>query len=141
MPEPLSADPSWYICKWCPAHSFCFETKTTNQVNCRTCAHSTAKEDSTWRCERHDADGIPVDWQLKGCESHVLHPDLVPWPMLAEEAPDEWTAVYLVNGRRIANGEPDATVYASSEILANPTAVGDPEIEKVRAIFGGQISG
>ena len=141
MPEPLSADPSWYICKWCPAHSFCFETKTTNQVNCRTCAHSTAKEDSTWRCERHDADGILVDWQLKGCESHVLHHDLVPWPMLAEEAPDEWTAVYLVNGRRIANGEPDATVYASSEILANPTAVGDPEIEKVRAIFGGQISG
>jgi len=141
MPEPISSDPSWYQCKWCPAHDFCYETKTTREVNCRTCAHSTAKPDSTWRCERHDADGIPVEFQRQGCESHVLHPDLVPWPLADGEALDEWTAVYLINGRRISNGEPDATVYASKEILANPTAVGDPEIEQVREILGGTICG
>jgi hypothetical protein len=66
MPPPISTDPSWYQCKFCDAHEFCHESKTTKHVNCRTCAHSTAKEDSTWRCERHDADGIPVEFPARG---------------------------------------------------------------------------
>ena len=73
MPPPISTDPSWYQCKFCDAHEFCHSTKTTKQVNCRTCAHSTAKEDSTWRCERHDADGIfrtAVDNAVRICQVH-----------------------------------------------------------------------
>jgi hypothetical protein len=118
IPPPISTDPSWYQCKMCDAHEFCHETKTTKHVNCRTCAHSTAKVDSTWRCERHDADGIPVEFQRHGCESHVLHPDLVPWEL--KDGPDEWTAVYVINGKDVANGEGCANVYTSHEILANP---------------------
>lgn len=121
----------------CPAHEFCHETKLTQEINCRTCAHSTAKEDSTWRCERHDADGIPADFQRTGCDCHVLHPDLVPWQR--KDGPDEWTAVYLIKGCEVANGEPDATVYASREILANPTACTDPEIRNFRADTKGEI--
>ena len=132
MPEPISTDPSWYQCKFCDAYEFCHQTHTTKHVNCRTCAHSTAKDDSTWRCERHDADGIPVEFQREGCESHVLHPDLVPWKM--KESSWDWIAVYEIDGRDTANGEPDAHVYSSKEILANPTAcsLNDEVIVRVR---------
>jgi len=141
MPEPISTDPSWYQCRFCPAHSFCFETKTTEHVNCRTCAHSTAKDDSTWRCERHDADGIPVDFQRQGCDSHVLHPDLVPWQR--KDGLDQWTAVYVIEGRDVANGEGDAHVYTSREILANPKmcSLGDEYVEELRETFGARIVG
>jgi hypothetical protein len=139
MPEPISTDPSWYQCKFCDAHEFCHETKTTKHVNCRTCAHSTAKDDSTWRCERHDADGIPVEFQRQACDSHVLHPDLVPWQR--KDGLDEWTAVYVIEGRDVANGEGDAHVYTSREILANPKmcSLGDKYVEELRETFGARI--
>lgn len=141
MPEPISTDPSWYKCQHCDAHKFCHQTKTTEHVNCRTCAHSTAKEDSTWRCERHDGDDIPVEFQRAGCESHVLHPDLVPWQR--KDGLDEWTAVYVIEGRDVANGEGDAHVYTSREILANPKmcSVGDEYIEGMRQEFDARIIG
>lgn len=141
MPPPISTDPSWYQCKFCDAHEFCHSSKTTKHVNCRTCAHSTAKEDSTWRCERHDADGIPVEFQRKACDSHVLHPDLVPWEL--KEGLDQWTAVYVIEGRDVANGEGDANVYTSREILANPKmcSLGDEYVEKLRETFDARIVG
>ncbi len=141
MPEPISSDPSWYQCKFCDAHDFCHESKTTKHVNCRTCAHATAKDDSTWRCERHDADAIPVEFQREGCESHVLHPDLVPWKR--KDGPDEWTAIYEINGVDLANGEGDANVYTSKELLANPAACagGDPFVAELRQEFDGRIVG
>lgn len=139
MPEPISTDPSWYQCKFCDAHEFCHETKTTKHVNCRTCAHSTAKEDSTWRCERYDANDIPVEFQHKACDSHVLHPDLVPWQR--KDGLDEWTAVYVIEGRDVANGEGDAHVYTSKEILANSKmgSLGDERIESLRQKFSARI--
>ncbi len=141
MPPPISTDPSWYQCKFCDAHEFCHETKTTKHVNCRTCAHSTAKEDSTWRCERHEADGIPVEFQRQACDSHVLHPDLVPWER--KDGLDQWTAVYVIEGRDVANGEGDAHVYTSREILVNPTmcSLGDEYVEKLRKTFDARIVG
>ncbi len=63
LPPPISTDPSWYQCKFCPAYKFCHETKLTKEVNCRTCAHSTAKEDSTFYCERWQ-DTIPYKAQV-----------------------------------------------------------------------------
>lgn len=141
MPPPISTDPSWYQCKFCDAHEFCHSTKLTKHVNCRTCAHSTAKADNTWRCERHDADGIPEEWQRKGCESHVLHPDLVPWQR--KDGLDEWTAVYVIDGKDVANGEGDAHVYTSDEILANPSECANPGelLTKLRDEFDGRIVG
>lgn len=141
MPPPISNDPSWYQCKWCDAHKFCHETKTTKHVNCRTCAHSTAKADSTWRCERHDADVIPTDYQRRGCESHVLHPDLVPYQR--KEGQDQWTAIYTIDGHDVANGEAGVGVYTSRELLANPKACasGDANIEELRVEFNGRVVG
>lgn len=108
-------------------------------INCRTCAHSTAKEDSTWRCECHDADGIPVDFQRQACDSHVLHPDMVPWQR--KDGLDDWTAVYVIEGRDVANGEGDAHVYTSREILANPKmcSLGDEYVEQLRETFDARI--
>lgn len=141
LPPPLSNDPTWYECKFCPAHTFCFDTHLTQEVNCRTCAHSTAKPDSTWRCERHDGDNIPVDFQRKGCDCHVLHPDLVPWKML--ESTTEWDAMYEIDGHSVANGEPDVCVFGSKEILANPTgcAKGQHSIASCRQLLGARVDG
>jgi hypothetical protein len=137
MPEPISTDPSWYVCKFCDAYSFCHETKITKHVNCRTCAHSTAKADSTWRCEKHDADGIPVDFQRAGCESHVLHPDLVPWQQ--KDSFDEWIGIYVIDGVDVWNGTPSAYVFTSEEILKYRDLIKDPPIGlmKIRKAFPG----
>jgi len=139
MPPPISTDASWYECKICPAHEFCHQTKLTKHVNCRTCAHSTAKPDGQWRCERYESDDIPVEFQRQGCESHVLHPDLVPWQR--KEGPDEWTAVYVIEGREVANGEGDWHVFSSREIVANPGAChhDDEMVNRLRAEMDGRI--
>ena len=132
MPEPLSADPSWYQCRFCPAHSFCHKAEPTKHANCRTCAHSTAKANSTWRCERHEADNIPVDFQHKGCDDHIIHPDLVPWDMIPSE--DGHSVMWRIGDRVIENG---ANGYKSREIVANPSACGDPMVEEAKALFDG----
>lgn len=108
-------------------------------INCRTCAHSTAKQDSTWRCERHEVDGIPVEFQREGCDSHVLHPDLVPWQRDESDNPHE--AVYIIDGKRIRNGEKAPGVYASTELLSNAAACGQPDAEALRVAFNGEIVG
>ena len=89
MCEPLSSDPSWWECKVCPAHDFCFGDKKP-QVNCRTCAHSTPEPDGTWTCARWNS-VIPVEGQRKGCRSHVIHPDLVKAKMSEY---DQWSCYY-----------------------------------------------
>lgn len=141
MPPPISTDPTWYQCRFCDAHDFCHVSKTTKHVNCRTCAHSTPTENTTWDCARWKAEGIPVSFQREACDSHVLHPDLVPWPR--KDGLDDWTAVYVIEGRDVANGEGDAHVYTSREILANPKvcSLGDEYVESLRQDFGGKVVG
>jgi len=101
MPPPLSTDPTWFQCRFCAAHNFCHETKLTKEVNCRTCALSTAKSDSTWHCAKWDTI-IPNEAQKAGCASHVLHPDLVPWEMRDGE---EFGARYVIDDEVVLNGE------------------------------------
>jgi hypothetical protein len=140
MPEPLSADPGWHQCKFCPAHEFCHKTRTTKEVNCRTCAHATANKDSEFTCARHENEAVPVDWQRRGCEGHVLHPDLVPWKI--KEGPDAMTAVYVIDRKEVANGEPSETTFTSKEILANPSMCANPDrfVQEMREI-GGRVIG
>ena len=141
MPQPLSTDPSWYQCKFCDAQEFCHESKTTKHVNCRTCAMATPLSDSTWHCGKWD-DVIPLESQRTGCEGHVLHPDLVPWKR--KDGPDEFTAVYEINGTTVANGDPEQEgVFSSKELLANAAACGsgDPLIAEMRKVWGGRVVG
>ena len=139
MPEPLSADASWYQCKFCDGHDQCFGSKTTKHVNCRTCAMATPLSDSTWHCAKWD-DVIPLDAQRTGCEGHVLHPDLVPWKR--KDGPDAFTAVYEINGVTVANGDPEIEgVFSSRELLANTWACSssDPLITEMRRDFGARV--
>jgi hypothetical protein len=138
MPEPMiGASPSWYLCKFCSSYEFCHQTQTTKEVNCRTCAHATPKDDSTWHCARW-GDAIPVDAQYAGCTSHVLHPDLVPWKMV--DGYGEWSAIYEVDGKQVINGEDG---FESRELLVNlPLALcGDKTMETLRDFFDGRIVG
>jgi hypothetical protein len=139
MPPPISEDASWYQCKFCDAHEFCHQSKTTKHVNCRTCAMATPLSDSTWHCAKWD-DTIPLEAQRTGCESHVLHPDLVPWKR--KDGPNEFTAVYEINGVDLANGDPSQEgVFSSSELLANATACasGDPLIADLRKTWDARV--
>lgn len=116
MPPGISQDPSWHDCKFCPARDICHGNRTTKEINCRTCAHSTPGSDGQWRCARWDNEPIPSDAQRDGCTSHAFHPDLVPWRL--HDSGIEWVALWEVRpGEFMANGEPDARVYESSEIL------------------------
>ena len=130
MPEPVSSDPSWYQCRFCPAHSFCHKAEPTKRINCRTCAHSTAMADSTFRCERHDADSIPEDFQHQGCDDHILHPDMVPWVM--EGSDDGHSVKWKIGDKWVVNGEGG---YKSREIIANAEVLDDPVVLSIKALF------
>lgn len=79
QPPPISTDPTWYECKLCPATSWCHGGKGITARNCRVCAYSTAMPDSSWRCEKHKADGIPEDFQRIGCKDFDIHDNLMPF--------------------------------------------------------------
>ena len=139
MPEPCSTDPSWYQCKFCPAHDFCHESNLIKEVNCRTCANVTIKTDSVY-CEKYQS-AIPVEAQRIGCEGHVLHPDLVPWGR--KESTNEWQAIYIINGKEVANGEPSESVYGSKELIANAAgcAMDDEFMRDARKVMGCRVVG
>jgi CRISPR/Cas system-associated exonuclease Cas4 (RecB family) len=129
MPPPISTDPTWYECKWCSAHDLCHGSKVTQEINCRTCAHSTATEESTWTCARHGENVIPTDWQREAHDCHALHEHLAPWPITYDDAGD---AVHVIDGVEVRG-------FASTEIVANPRACVDPDVVRLRTKFGGRI--
>lgn len=142
MPEPChGASPSWYLCKFCPGYAICHLKEPTQQVNCRTCAHSTAEQDGTWTCARHGG-VIPTSFQHEGCESHVLHPDMVPWE-LDPITSTETVAAWRVDGVTVRNGDPRPGVYSSKEMLANLEAckVHDGNVDAVRELFSARVVG
>lgn len=149
MPEPMpNASKDYFLCKFCAAHKFCYETKLTEHVSCRTCAHSTPHANSTWNCERYKVAAIPLENQRKGCTSHVIHPDLTSW-QLDQDASAQWVAAWVINGKLIKNGNPrdeedsDASVFSSAELLSNLDAClnQDDSIRAIRQQLGGEIQG
>lgn len=135
LPEPLSTDSSWYQCKFCPAHSFCHKKERVQSVNCRTCARSTPKPDGSWHCDRWDS-SVPLEVQYKGCDEHIIHPDLVPWEM--SPGSSEHTVYWKIGEKHVLNGSGG---FKSAEILSNPEACvsGDANIEIMRSMFGAEV--
>lgn len=66
IPPPISKDPSWYQCKFCPAYGFCHENKPAEEKHCRSCVNAQALPDSTWHCAKWECT-IPTDVQYDGC--------------------------------------------------------------------------
>jgi len=137
MPPPLSTDGSWYQCKFCPAHGLCHKKELPKAFSCRTCAHSTPQEDDTWRCEKHEANDIPIEFQRKGCDSGTIHPDVVPWKYRTERDYVVWDTPW----GEIAQGNPDANIYAASEVLANPEACAKGLAAGFREKFDAKVVG
>lgn len=136
LPPPISKNPTWYQCKMCSFHDFCHGSKIAKNANCRTCAHSTAERDGTWSCAKHEATIPDAAAQRAGCESHVIHIDLVPWNYTVDE---RFGVVWHTPEGDIANGEPDAHVYTSAEILANYKACAKNLVDEFRNEFDGRI--
>lgn len=135
-PEKISYDPTWWKCKMCSAHDLCHGSKLTTERNCRTCAHSTATEDSKWRCDLYKSNNIKTENQRKGCrDSHVLHPDLVPWQMKPTE--NGRAAIYIINGVEVLNGEGGSesmSLITSAETIANPPKLVEKIIDKFSSL-------
>lgn len=76
-PLKLSDDPAFWQCKWCDFHALC-HSSALPEVNCRTCAHSTAQIDDRrpWLCELQRC-ALPETLQRQGCPKHAFHPDLM----------------------------------------------------------------
>jgi hypothetical protein len=139
-PEPaarIHTDPAWFECKWCNFHPLC-HGQAVPEINCRTCAHSTARldGDARWTCERrgHDVDLVA---QRQACDDHRFIPILL--QRLGEQtgATDEPTGNATVHyqcadGRTFSNGA--APAYSSQEIAAcDPALLGDARINQVKA--------
>jgi len=112
-PPRCTENPTWYLCKFCDAHTVCHETKLTTELHCRTCAHSTPTPDGAWHCEHWNAAIPNLSAQMAGCDNHLIHPELTPWPYKLQDNRVIWMTPH---------GEIDSDKYKSREIVANAAA-------------------
>lgn len=130
IPEPISADPTWFKCKFCAGWDFCFGSKCTKEVNCRTCAHVTPTKEGSWICAHGTPYELTVDEQRVGCDCHTAHPDLVPWRLLGATE-NNFCARYEIKGREYLNGGPCFTLGALTThelLIIDKEGVEDKEV-------------
>jgi len=113
-PPPVAHPEKFYKCKMCQCQAICTKKEPAPNVHCRTCSH--ASFDKDWRCALHPKRPIPESFQLTGCESHTLMPDMVPWhnDRRDEVHPEK---VWVIDGEPVRNGDSDAFTLSSKEIL------------------------
>lgn len=76
-PTRVSEDPSFFKCRFCNHKNVCHGLeKIAPEVNCRTCAHVTAKPDGTWHCDVFNG-RMDLEIQREGCPSHIYIPYLL----------------------------------------------------------------
>jgi len=144
--EPLpgiSNDPSWYECKWCPAHAVC-HTNALPAVTCRTCAHATPEMDGDgrWSCALHGHD-LSVEAQRQACDGHRYIPALLSrWGEAVDASPAEnWVEYRLKDGSTFRNGPKGERSYLSRELQGLvPEMVGDEVIDTTRELFGAEVT-
>ena len=101
-PTPLqkvSDSPEAFACKWCPHSNVCHHG-SMSRVNCRTCLHSTPREDGTWFCEKKSK-VLDVTSQRAGCEEHLWIPQLVPYEQI--DATENSVVYRNIHGERLVN--------------------------------------
>lgn len=142
-PEGVSADPSWYECKLCPAATLCHgRDRVRALVNCRTCLHATPELDGDngrWSCALRNRD-IGAPEQRVGCEGHRFIPALIPFAQVADaDAAANWVEYVTPDGRRFRNGG-GPTDYSSAELRNAPASeIGREFVEQVRSEFGAKF--
>jgi len=67
-PMKISADPTFYKCKWCDMHSICHEEAPVER-NCRSCADCKPSHDGQWWCDQHQQI-LEKDFLPKSCDKY-----------------------------------------------------------------------
>ena len=98
-PIKISNDPAWFECKFCPYHSICHGDGAA-ELNCRTCAFSTAEEAGGWTCARHKKSLDEID-QRSGCGDHIYNPELVKLPV--HDSGEDWIDYINEDGEIVRN--------------------------------------
>lgn len=125
LPTGISENPDWWQCKSCTFNSLCHQQQVSD-VNCRTCLHATPVNDGEWHCAKYQST-IPANFQLTGCDQHLLIPTLIPYAKPVDANQDEnWVEYQKENGTTFKNG-PIKPAYSSHEISAcqDHNALGD----------------
>lgn len=137
-PEPLSRDPSYFICKMCNFHKHC-HNGVAAEVNCRTCCHSTPVENGAWSCGHHKK-LIDDQAQRAGCEAHLMIPSLIPYAAPIDGG-ESWIAYKhrelggtFVNGREEVEGY--GPTFSSQELHMCPGSL-ISDMAKLKAEFPG----
>jgi hypothetical protein len=137
-PEPLSRDPSYYVCKMCSFHKHCHGGQAA-EVNCRTCCHSSPVENAAWSCGHHKKQ-IDDKAQRLGCDSHLLIPSLVPYAEPISASVD-WVAYkHKTTGATFVNGRDELPEYGptfTSQELHNCPGELIADISKLKQDFPG----
>jgi len=111
-PEPLSHDPSYYICKMCNFHKHC-HGGVAAEANCRTCCHASPIENAAWACDHHKKN-LDDKTQREGCDSHLLIPSLIPYAT-AIDGGTSWLAYkHRETGGTFVNGKEEVPAYGPS---------------------------
>jgi hypothetical protein len=99
-PPKLSADPSYFICRFCDHAPVCHDGALPAR-NCRTCLHSTPVEDGKWSCARTELE-LTRSVQEAGCLLHLYIPDFVAGEQI--DAGDDWVGYRLPSGEEWRDG-------------------------------------
>lgn len=143
-PARLSADPTYYECKFCPFHAQC-HGDARPVVSCRSCAHATPQKGGAWSCALYQQD-IPTEFQRTGCDEHRYIPVLleriaeiveVAEPQALE--PEEGPRSPWMRWRNKVTGKTfEQPRYLSRELhdARDWRVIGDDFVEHVKEIFG-----
>lgn len=101
-PDRISTDPTNWQCKFCNFYKHCHQGVAA-EANCRTCCHASPVEKAAWHCEVH-GDVVPLDFQRKGCDQHLMIPGLVPYGEPVDGG-SNWVAYrHRESGKHFVNG-------------------------------------
>lgn len=132
-PDRISETPTWWKCKWCPAHALCHGGQFA-QSGCRTCCHSTPGPDGEWGCVLKQK-RLSFNEQLAGCDQHIFLPGL----MHGEHIDAKVDAVtYQHPEATYTNG---AGGWLSRELAGLKVTDVDGPVGKVRKEFDGEVVG
>ena len=109
LPNGVSTSPSWEGCRMCNFSHFCHVSHESLMVNCRTCCHSTPKEDGTWSCRLDEKykwgiGALDMGMQTNGCRYHTFIPHLVPYPFMEDESTEDACAFQMPDGSIVIDG-------------------------------------
>ena len=135
-PWRISTDPDFFECKWCSMWRHCHGGQAA-EPNCRTCVHASPVENAAWACDKHKKT-LSYDEQVKGCDTHLLIPDLIPFAD-AQEGGENWVAYrHKTTGDMFLNGPESISEFGpnfSSRELHNTNGSLISDVIKIKHEF------